>query len=157
MVEADADIVGAVEHLVDASDARQRARLPGVTCGSSESSGADAAGIADDAASSLAAALRTAPPHVFAAFVSTTSPKSAAKAASSAATSSALATLAMIATPCSAITRGSASAICSASTVMAAANKLGNDADGTEVKASARGDGGDGAKPAKKKLGAKAR
>ena len=39
-----------------------------------------------------------------------------------------------------------------ASTVMAAANKLGNDADGGEVKASARGEGGDGAKPAKKKL-----
>jgi len=43
-----------------------------------------------------------------------------------------------------------------ASTVMAAANKLGNDADpSAEVKGSARGDGGDAGK--KKKLGAKAR
>ena len=39
-----------------------------------------------------------------------------------------------------------------ASTVMAAANKLGNDADGGDVKASARGEGGE-----KKKLGAKKR
>jgi len=35
---------------------------------------------------------------------------------------------------------------------MAAANKLGNDADGGDVKASARGEGGE-----KKKLGAKKR